>query len=175
MSTPWPLPIRLSEVDRGPVRLAPEADAATRALIAKAIGVDALDELEAKATLKPWLDGVELDGRVKAVVTQTCGISLEPFQTRIEAAFIVHALPPGSPNAPANEGPELVIDPEAEDPPDLLETEVIDVGAYLVEHLALEVDPFPRKPDAVFEPPSGGGVISPFAALEALKERKPPE
>ena len=53
----------------------------------------------------------------------------------------------------------------------VLEGEVVDVGAYIVEHLALEVDPFPRKPDAVFEQPGGTPIISPFAALAALKDK----
>jgi hypothetical protein len=56
----------------------------------------------------------------------------------------------------------------------VLEGDVIDVGDWLVEHLALEVEQFPRKPGAVFEPPVAVEVISPFAALAALKDPKPP-
>ena len=40
--------------------------------------------------------------------------------------------------------------PDAEDAPDVLEGETIDVSAYVVEHLALEIDPFPKKPGAGF-------------------------
>jgi hypothetical protein len=39
----------------------------------------------------------------------------------------------------------------------------------LVEHLALDLDPFPRKPGAVFEPPPPEGPESPFAVLRVLK------
>jgi len=173
MSGPWSIPIRLAEVDRGPLRLAPIPDEAARARIAESIGVDAVKSLTAKATLKPWLDGVELSAHVSAVVTQTCGISLDPFDSSLETRFALKALPAGSPNAPEDQGPALVIDLEEEDPPEILLGEVIDVGDWLVEYLALEVDQFPRKPDAVFEQPGGAEVISPFAALAALKDRKP--
>ncbi len=174
MSGPWSIPVRLADVDRGVVRLAPEADEATRARIAESIGVDGIKSLDAEATLKPWLDGVELSAHVAAVVTQTCGISLDPFDSAIETRFTLQALPAGSPNAPQNQGPMLVIDPEEPDPPEILDGEVIDVGDFLVEHLALEVEQFPRKPDAVFEQPGGVEVISPFAALAVLKDPKPP-
>lgn len=173
MSEPWTLIVPLAEVDRGGVRLTPSPDAETRAHIAEAVGVDALDAYEAEVNIAPWLDGAELKARFTAEVTQTCGISLDPFPARIEGSFSVRVLPAGSPNAPGPQSRELAIDPEAEDPPDLLEGDVIDLGGYLVEHLALEVDPFPRKPDAVFEQPGGQEALSPFAALAVLKDKRP--
>lgn len=171
MNSPWPVPLPLSEIDRGAVRLTLEPDDAARMRIAAAVGVDTLDRLKAEVAARPWLDGAELSGRIEAEVTQTCGISLDPFQTPVRSEFRVRLLPPGSPNAPAADAAEVVVDPDAEDPPELLEGEVIDVGAYVVEHLLLEVDPFPRKPGAVFEPPEPPAVISPFAALAALKPK----
>jgi hypothetical protein len=48
---------------------------------------------------------------------------------------------------------------------------VVDLGAIATEFLILGIDPYPRKPGAVFEPPqSGDGEASPFAALAALKK-----
>lgn len=171
MSSRWSVPLRLSEVDRGPVRLSLEPDEAARARIAAAVGVDRVDRLKAEVTARPWLDGAELSGRIDAEVTQTCGVTLDPFQTPIRSDFLIRLLPPGSPNAPAPDAAEVLVDPEAEDPPEVLESEVIDVGAYVVEYLLLEIDPFPRKPGAVFEPPEPPAVISPFAALAALKPK----
>jgi uncharacterized metal-binding protein YceD (DUF177 family) len=169
MSGPWSLIVPLAEVHRGTVHLTPEVDAATRARIAETTGVDALNRLDVALTLKPWLDGAELHGRIRAHVIQTCGVSLDPFDSDLDADFTVRVLPAGSRNAPTAEAHELEIDPEADDPPDVLEGEAVDVGAYVVEHLALEVDPFPRKPGAVFEQPGGVEVISPFASLASLK------
>jgi uncharacterized metal-binding protein YceD (DUF177 family) len=69
----------------------------------------------------------------------------------------------------------MAVDPEADDPPDVLEDDVIDVAAYLVEHLALEIDPFPRKPGAEFEPPPEERPTSPFAVLQGLKDAAKPK
>lgn len=168
MTSPWPILIPLAEIDRGALRLTPIPTDAERARIAEDIGVDALLSFQVEAMLKPWLDGAELEAAFSAVVTQTCGITLDPFDTPLRGRFSIKLLPAGSPHAPSAER-EVAIDPDAEDPPEMLEGDVIDVGAYLVEHLALEVDPFPRKPDAVFEQPGGRDVISPFAGLAALK------
>jgi len=50
----------------------------------------------------------------------------------------------------------------------VLEGDVVDLAAYVVEHLALEIDPFPRKPGAVFTPPEPEEPPSPFAVLKGL-------
>ncbi len=65
----------------------------------------------------------------------------------------------------------MALDPDGEDPADVLEGDQIDLAAYVVEHLALEIDPYPRKPDAVFEPPAAEPETSPFAVLLQLKPR----
>jgi len=46
--------------------------------------------------------------------------------------------------------------------------EALDLAAYVVEALALALDPFPRKPGAVFVSPAPVGETSPFAALARL-------
>jgi len=172
MSESWTLTVRLVDIGRGGLTLTSEPDASAWPAIAKAIGVDALQAVKAEVQLKPWLDGAEFEARATAIATQTCGITLEPFDVPLEARFTLHFLPQASPNAPPEDAREVLIDPEGEDPPEILDGDVIDVGAYLIEHLALEVDPFPRKPEAVFEPPENGGVLSPFAALAVLKTPK---
>jgi hypothetical protein len=164
--SPWSHPVRFGEIGRG-LTLELAADAAARERIARTVGVDALLELTASLALQPWLDGAQLTGRFHARVEQTCGVTLEPFEQRLEGGLDVRLVPAGSPNAP-EEGREVALDPEAPDPPDVVD-DAIDLGGYLVEHLALEVDPFPRKPDAVFEPPPDESPASPFAVLKGLK------
>ncbi|MEI9965868.1 MAG: DUF177 domain-containing protein [Caulobacteraceae bacterium] len=170
--TEWPEPLRLSAVGRTPIDVTIVPDAARRVRIARDLGLDALDSLEADLKVTPWLDGAAIDGRWRARIEQTCGVSLEPFQTALEGEFTVRVVPADSPNAPKVEGPEIAVDPEAEDPPDVLEDDRIDLGAYVLEHLALEIDPFPRKPGAVFTPPDEPEPPSPFAVLRDLKPRK---
>ncbi|MDP8915863.1 MAG: DUF177 domain-containing protein, partial [Pseudomonadota bacterium] len=137
---------------------------------AQALDLDDLLSLEADIRLAPWLDGARLGARWRARVLQTCGITLEPFETELEGEFEVSAVPAGSPAAQEAVGGEIVLEPDAPDPPDVLEDDRIDPAAYVVEHLALEIDPYPRKPDAVFEPPEAEPETSPFSALLALKE-----
>lgn len=173
--TPWPMTIRLGAAQRAPVKTRLEPDAAARKAIARQLGLIAVGRLQADVSLAPWLDGVELTGWIKAEVTQTCSVTAEPLQEKIDAGFSMRLLPPESPNMPQLEGVEVDIDAEAEDMPDMLEDDVIDVSAYVIEHLALELDPFPRKPGAVFEPHHDPEPLSPFAALAALKAPKPGE
>lgn len=168
----WDRPLKLHELARGPVRLALAPDAEARAAVAKRLGLQGLPALSAEVVAKPWLDGVELTGRFKAVVEQVCGVTLEPFEQALEGEIDVRAVPPGSPHAAAPEGKELELDPDAPDAPDVLEGEAVDVAGYVVEHLALEVDPFPRKPGATFDYQPPEAETSPFAALKKLTEPK---
>ncbi len=64
-------------------------------------------------------------------------------------------------------------DEETPDPPEPIENGLIDLGKLATDALFLGLDPYPRKPDAVFEP-----VVEvpdpeehPFAASKALKNR----
>ena len=168
----WSAPVRLAEVGRG-LDLALEADERTRQRIARNLGLVRLLSFTAEVRLSPWMDGAAVDGRWAATITQLCGVSVEEFDTTLQGAFLVRCVPQGSPLAVTPEQAE--IDPEAEDPPDVLDGDVIDVGGYLVEHLSLEIDPFPRKPGVEFEPPPPEETGSPFAALLKLKSGRGPE
>ena len=165
---PWSVPVRLSEIQRGPRTLELAADAAARARIATLLDLPALERFEARVNVAPWLDGAQVDARWSADLSQTCSVTAEPFAGAFSGEFSVRAVPADSRAAPSPEA-EVSVDPDAEDPPDVLEGEVVDLGAYLVEHLALELDPFPRAPGAQFEPPAAEPEPSPFAALAALK------
>jgi hypothetical protein len=168
IAPPWPHLVGLGEARRG-ASLHLVADAEARARIAEALDIEALEALEADVELSAWLDGIEISAAWRAAIVQICGVSLDPFETRLDGRFTVRAVPAGSANAPAEPAGELVIDPQAEDPPDVLEGENLDVGDYVVEHLALEIDPFPRKPGVEFEAPPEPTPPSPFDVLKALK------
>ncbi|HVI32941.1 DUF177 domain-containing protein [Phenylobacterium sp.] len=170
MSADWTKPLRLHELGRGSVTLTLEPDAAERAKVAHDLGLESLPALTAQVTVKPWLDGAEITGRFRAVVEQICSVSLDPFEQTLEGVIEVRAVPQGSPHAPAAEGGEMELDPDAPDPPDVLEGEAVDVAGYVVEHLALEVDPFPRKPGVEFDYTPPTQEESPFAVLKKLKD-----
>ncbi|MDO9335874.1 MAG: DUF177 domain-containing protein [Caulobacter sp.] len=170
MDTPlWSHTVTLADIGRGMKSVELTADAATRVAIARDLGLERLDSLTARVSARPWLDGTEIRGALEAQVTQICSLSGEPFEQTLTSDFFVRAVPAGSDAAPRSESLEVDIDPEGEDSPDVLETDKVDLAAYVVEHLALEVDPFPRKPGAVYEPPAEDNVLSPFAALAKLR------
>ena len=171
MSQAWTTPVRLHELARGPLAVRLEPDAAERAKLANDLGLETIPSLTAELTLKPWLDGVEIAGRFEAVVEQICAVSLDPFEHTLSGEIEVHAVPGGSPHAPAERAGELEYDPDQPDPPDVLASDAIDLAGYVAEHLALEIDPFARKPGAEFEYAAPAEEASPFAALQKLKDR----
>jgi hypothetical protein len=166
----WPIDMPLHELGRGASerRIIAEGPALQR--IAAVAGLDALKSLEATLRIAPWLDGAQIQGRWSAVVVQTCGITLEPFESALGGELSVRAVPSGSAALSADGEHELDLDPEADDPPDEISDGVLHLGAYVVEDLSLAVDPFPRKPGAAFEAPEAAAEPSPFAVLARLKE-----
>ena len=173
MSADWTRPIRLHELGRGAIKLVLEPDVAERARIAHELGLESLPMLRAEVTVRPWLDGAEISGRFRATVEQLCSVSLEAFEQPLQGEIDVRVVPAGSPNAPGESGHEVELDLDSPDPPDVLEDDSIDVAGYVVEHLALEIDPFPRKPGAEFDYKSPVEEASPFAVLKNLKTPKP--
>lgn len=167
----WGRLVRLAEVSRGPLRLILEPDDAARTEIARRLGLVSLPTLKAEIILRPWLDGAEITGRFKGRVEQVCGVTLDPFEQDVEGEIAVAVVPAGSPNAQDEDRLEVELDLDAPDPPDVLESDEIDVGAYLVEHLSLEIDPFPRKPGAEFVYKDDAPDEGPFAALRKLKDQ----
>ena len=170
MSAPlWSKVVTLGEL---PASLTLEADEGVRKAIALDLDLAGLSLFTAKATVMPWLDGAELTADWRADVTLTCGLTVEEYDEVFSGRMIIRCVPQSSPLAepPAR---EVELDPEADDPPDVLEDDKIDVAAYLVEHLALALPAFPRKPGAVFEPPPPEEPPSPFAVLLQLKPKPP--
>ncbi|MBL8556248.1 MAG: DUF177 domain-containing protein [Phenylobacterium sp.] len=168
----WTRLVKLHELARGPVRLTLAPDDAERAELARRLGLLSLPSFTAEVTLKPWLDGVEVTGRFRAVVEQTCGVSLDPFEQPLEGEIDLRAVPAGSPHAVAPEASDTELDPDAPDAPDILDGDAIDVAAVATEYLALEIDPFPRKPGATFDYRPPEEETSPFAVLKNLREPK---
>jgi uncharacterized metal-binding protein YceD (DUF177 family) len=175
----WLLPLKLSQVSA----LAPGkrlqrhlvADQSERAAVAKLLDIVSIDRLEADVDVAPWFDGAQIEGRWRADIVQICGVSLDPFPTALSGQFMMRVVPESSALVPQEALAEIVIEPDADDPPDVLESDEIDLAGYVVEHLSLEVDPFPRKPGAVFELPEQPRESSPFDVLRALKGGKADE
>ncbi len=163
----WPVKIGLGEFGKGRT-FAFEADAEARADIVSLLDLASLDRFSCEIAVTAWLDGARIAGRYDASLAQVCGITAEPLPVTLSGQFSLRVLPPGSPNAP-DPTAEVDVDPESEDPPDMLEDSLLDLTGYAIEHLALDLDPFPRKPGAEFVPPPAEPEASPFAVLAQFK------
>jgi uncharacterized metal-binding protein YceD (DUF177 family) len=165
---PWSVPLRFNEVGNG-VRRRLEPDEAARARIAAFLDLAALERLTADLEIAPEGEGTRIRGHFEADVIYTCGVTVETFPAKVAADFAVSVVPADKTSQEAVG--EVEIDLDSADPPDVVEGGVIELGGYVVEHLALELDPFPRKPGAEFEPPPEEREESPFAKLAAFKPR----
>ena len=168
MSRAWGQVIRLDTVPKVGRTLHLSAEAADLSQLARELDLLELSRLEADLTLTSWFDGVEIIGQWSASLAQTCGVTLERLDADLSGEFTLRIVPPKSRLAP-QEGAEVNLDPEADDPPDVSEDGEIDLAALVVEQLALEIDPYPRKEGAAFEPPAIDPEASPFAVLRNLK------
>ena len=142
-----------------------------RAQIARSLDLEAIGSLEADIAVGPWLDGIEVAGRLAATVTRICGVSLDPFDEEVDEPIRLRLVPEGSPNAPRGDGSGLILISE-EDPPEEAPGGTVDLAALLIEHLALGLSAFPRKPGVMFESPPESENPSAFAALVALKSSR---
>ena len=153
------------------------ADAAQRAALAAAGDVLSVESLTADILVKPWSgEGFAVTGVVRAALTQTCVVTLEPVATTVEEVVDVKLVPPeemAKYEIPPDENGEIDLAAALADQPDPIEGGVIDVGAIVTEHFLVGIDPYPRKPGAVFDAEAAGvgegrEALSPFAALARL-------
>ncbi len=139
--------------DIGPTGLALEIRAAPeeRRRLASRFGLEALNELAASARLSrleeagPGMSGpatVRLEVTFTADMVQSCVVTLEPVTTQVSEHFQVEF-------APMTEGEvdaevEVIVDVDAEDPPEPMLDGRIDAGEMVAQHLAMLVEPYPR-------------------------------
>ncbi len=164
--TPWP------REQEGPVQQDLVADEPARKAVARFLGLEDVTLLSARLTLQAWLDGAEIAGEMEARFTRLCGLTLEPFEVLLDEPIFLRALPAGSAHAPAPPSGEVDLQLEDEDPPEVFGPEGVDLCDLVVQTLALALDPFPRKPGAVFEPPQARLEDSPFGILARMTDPK---
>jgi uncharacterized metal-binding protein YceD (DUF177 family) len=162
---PWPVVVAVEDVPETGEHVTLVADAETRLAIARTAGLRELPRLEANFDLLRHGGGLRVTGRVSATVGQNCVVTLEPLQNEIEEDVDLLFMPAAA--APATDG-EDAGEPKWDDPEPLIGG-VVDLGALVTEFLILGIDPYPRKPGAVFEPPhEQKPAAGPFAALAGL-------
>jgi hypothetical protein len=172
----WSLTVRADSVPEGGRHVEIHADARTREALAPSAGLLDLARLDAVFDVtRHGRDGLRVAGTVSASVRQACVVTLDPIDNEIEETVDL-VLVPGGEAAAA----EIVLPVDgAADAPDRepLVDGIVDLGAIATEFLLVGIDPFPRKPGAVFALPAAEGTSEhPFAALAALhKDRRDEE
>lgn len=126
-----------------------EADEDQRAALAVAHDLLSVESFTAELTVSNWKrDGISVEGRVKAAITQACVVSLEPVTASIDEPVQAVFVPPNSKLAKFEADPsgEMLLDPDGPDAPEVFEGDKLDVGALVEEFFAVAIDPYPRKP-----------------------------
>jgi Large ribosomal RNA subunit accumulation protein YceD len=170
---PWSVPISVEKIPETGLHRDIEADRAARDGMAEAAGLREILSASASIDVTPDSGGrFHVVGRVRARIGQTCVVSLDPIENDIDEPIDLILAPPEQIPALADlvdDGDESEAD--IPDPPEPIENGMIDLGRVATDALFLAIDPYPRKPDAVFEPlvAAADPEDHPFAALKALQ------
>ncbi|MBC8036635.1 MAG: DUF177 domain-containing protein [Rhizobiales bacterium] len=158
-------PLPVARVPRGgsdeTIAASPEE---CKALAAR-LAVPALHALNAELRATPWRGGgVKVEGKLVADIEQVSAISLEAFRHQVEFPIVRFFMPPGA----VEQDSEADIDP--------IDEGHVDLGEVVAETLALELDPYPRRPGEAFDETAWTEVpspaeASPFASLTRLKPK----
>jgi len=165
--TPWQVPVAVEDVAETGARFDLVANAQVRAAVARMASLRDLPRLEANFDVTRRGAGLHVAGRVSATVGQLCIVTLEPLVNEVEEAIDLLFMP--QPTAEREDG-EVGTRGESADETEPLIGGLVDLGALAIEFLILGLDPYPRKPGAVFQPPEAKPYESPFAALASLRK-----
>ncbi len=168
-AVPWRVPVAVEDVAEPGRHFDLAADAAVRAALARLAGLRDLPRLEAsfEVTRRDG-GGLHIAGLVSATVGQNCVVTLEPLANEVEETVDLVFMPQRPPAGAKGESETEPREVKWRDPEPLIGG-IVDLGALATEFLILGIDPYPRKPGAVFEPPANRKPDSgPFAALAKL-------
>jgi hypothetical protein len=177
LHNPWRAFVNVAQIPETGLHREIEADVTARATMADLAGLREISSARASFDLTLDRRGrVHVAGTLRARVGQTCVVTLDPVDNEIDETVDVTF-------APAEQIPQLahdalVSDAEIPDAPEPIVGGVIDLGRLATDVLLLAIDPYPRKPGAVFESEvaTADPEEHPFAALKALQlEPKTPD
>jgi uncharacterized metal-binding protein YceD (DUF177 family) len=170
---PWRYQVIVAQIPDTGLHRDIEADSVAREAMAELAEVREIRSAHASFDVTLRRDGrVRVAGQVRALVGQICVVTLDPMETAIDEAIDLEFAPPEQvPQLSdlVNEAEES--DEEIPDPPEPITNGMIDLGRIATDALFLAINPYPRKPGAVFEPKleAADPGDHPFAALKAFK------
>ena len=161
--------LRLDQIRDGE-RLDLAADDAERNAIAKRLGLQSLERLEAHVCLDRSGEIVRAKGRLLAALGQSCVVTGDPVAAHVDEPFSLLFTPEPAPGAP-DEEIELG---ESDCDTVFYDAAAIDLGGAIADTLALSLDPYPRSAAAEATLKEAGVLseeqASPFAVLAKLRK-----
>lgn len=116
------------------------------AALAKRFNLLKINLLRAQLNMKREQGGdvLKVAGTLEADIVQSCVITLEPVPAHITAPFEAYFT---EKKLPSRNDPDYEIG-EADYEPDEIVNGKIDIGELVAQHLSLEMDPYPKSPNA---------------------------
>lgn len=161
--------LRLDQIRDGE-RLDLVADDTECLAIARRLGLDSIERLEAHATLSRNGDTVRAQGRLAASLEQSCVVTGDPVPAHVDEPFDLVFVP-----EPQSSSSDEEVELGGNDMDVVFhDGAAIDLGGALGDTLALSLDPYPRSAGADAALREAGVMseseASPFAALAQLKK-----
>ena len=164
--------VRIDKLPTGGRSVSVNADESTRAAIAEAMNVSAVERFEGELRVVPLRGGLRAQGHLNARIVQPSVVSFEPVTQDISEPIDRVFLPASAVDDAPRPGSEVYVDLEDDDFPDQIDGPEVDLSALFLETLGLAIDPYPRLEGedinsiGVDLNPGAGGA---FAALARLK------
>ncbi len=172
---PLSLSVLVARIPAGGKHFRVETNEQERRAVAEALGIVDVVELTADLDVRPVGEkAFAVRGTLSASVVQTDVVTLEPVQQEVSEAIDL-TLEPAEDDAPKKERALPQVGLEGLEDRDFYRRGRIDLGAIVVEHLALGLDPYPKSPGVEFPGHIEGSPdteSSPFAALAPLKHTR---
>jgi uncharacterized metal-binding protein YceD (DUF177 family) len=163
--------VRTDTLGPTPRTLQIEAGPQERAALARRFSLAGLDRLQAEVHLHRANHDIVVEGRLDAALVQSCVATHVDVPAAVAERFTIRFRPEAADGA----GEEEVELGQEELDVMFYDGAMIDVGEAVAQTLALNLDPYPRAPDAADALREAGvideGAAGPFGALAALKDK----
>lgn len=191
MEPEWSYLFDTEALGRDPATLKIAPDESQTQAIVKRLAVDGLEGLQARITLRrnPGNMVIHIQGLITAKAFQKCIITLAPLEIDIEAPFeawyadssqtLSFTKAKRERDIEKDNIEQPILD-EADDPEPVIDGH-IDLGELVVQHLSLNIDPYPRAIGASYEigdddlkaaRKSGEAYANPFEALKNWRDKE---
>jgi hypothetical protein len=132
-------PLEVNRVPTGGSMEKLGADTRELAALARRLGIERMNGFSGELKVMPWRGGLHVTGVMTADLDRVSVVSLQSFRAIQEISIDRYFLPPSA------------ISSADDDEADPIENGVVDLGEAAAEALALDLDPYPRKPGEAFE------------------------